>query len=192
MNDKDKQTTLGSSSEFWGDERTGQSRPSRRKSKKTSKKKSCLADAVRVETTSDPVDLAAIWPHVRPIAGLVVVGSAVLKSEIASLWSGPIGYVTAYDVDDVFPRLVVLREEYWDLNVIRRVDRALEATASVGGTVAALLPLAALRLHAEWMVDHPPDVYVLPSLYQGHTSGWFVWSPERGRGRLRFLRPVRV
>lgn len=192
---EDKQTKLGgSSSQFWGDERTGQPRPPRAK-RKAPKKKVRAADAVRVVTPHDPASLAAIWPHVRPVTGDVRVSGVGLETELGELWAhsrGQLSDLRESALTLTWPSLVALRFSSGDAIVLPSIEVAIAYTARIGGTVAALLPLAALRLHAEWMIDHPPDVYVLPSPYQGSTSGWFVWSPDRGRGRLRFLRPILV
>ena len=142
-------------------------------------------------TLAEPYSVAAIWPHVRPVTGRVAFIGDV-GDELLALWKGPCFQASSELA--VWSSLVVIRQSpklvlLTDLSVLRR---ALEITAPIGGTVAALLPLSALRRHADWMIDHRPDVYVLPTLYGGQSSAWFVWSRDRGRARIRFLRPQPV
>jgi hypothetical protein len=92
-----------------------------------------------------------------------------------------------------WPRLILTNPPY--RLALPFVEKALTATAPVGGEVCMLLRLNFLgsQKRGLWLRDHLPDVYVLserPSFTGKGTDAteyaWFVWGPKRS-GRLHML-----
>lgn len=136
--------------------------------------------------------LEAIWPHVRPVTGVVLdpcAGNGAVLAFLAANYDR--SQVNGCELDrarcdeaagqgawcqhgdwlaDEHPR--TLRGEWPKLvftnppyrHAMAFVQKALEVTRPVGGTTCMLLRLnwLASQRRADWMRQHTPDVYVLP------------------------------
>lgn len=133
---------------------------------------------------------AAIWPHVRPIGGTIFVAAdgdpnpASTFSELRELWAGPISLVESKDAH-CFASLTLSRP--WARFALSKqlipLLSTLREMSTPGGSVAMLLPLSVLRVHALRWCDWPPDIWPLPSLHEGKSKAWFAWGSVRGANR---------
>lgn len=126
--------------------------------------------------------LRAIWPHVRPVSGLVAVA---VDARCSHLWLDC--------VDDVWPKSDVCAFSLASgaevparpRLVLMRRDDAAQVRAMIGhqrlgsGALAVLAPLGLLATDAgrALLRDHPAALYPLPASWGLGPLAWYVWGP---------------